>query len=246
MTDLDSSCQAQDYSSLDPTVVSAQYDATLELGKELVRELGLGQSVDTLGRWMAHHIAELMQDAENSDTDDRSSKMHVCSEAIYALWSHQHELPNGKKPFESLEPIKRALESLDPEDQTPRYFRAARSAYDERQNKNSEATTWLKMADGFDYSAKLLIRYCLAEAAKTAIEKSEKWVVLADKAGAEENIEITIVRTLYDEHMRLEESSPGEENSKKIQERIQRLDAFIEMANAMSLQLKDTLKDSSE
>lgn len=199
--------------------------------------------MDTLGRWMAHYIAELIQDAENSGADDRSAKMHVCSEAIYALWSHQHELPNGKKPFESLEPIKRALESLDPADQTPRYFRSARSAYDERENENSEATTWLKMADGLDYSAKLLIRYCLVEAAKNAIEKSEKWVVLADEAGAEENIEITIVRTLYDEHMRLERSSPDEENRKKIQERIQRLGAFIEMANAMSLQLKDMLKD---
>lgn len=87
----------QYYSSLDPMVLSAQYDATLELGKQLVNELGLGQSVDTLGRWMTHYIAELMQDAENSGADDRSAKMHVCSEAIYVLWSHQHELPNGKK-----------------------------------------------------------------------------------------------------------------------------------------------------
>lgn len=36
----------------------------LELGKLLVKALDLDETVDTLGRWMAHHIAELMQAAE--------------------------------------------------------------------------------------------------------------------------------------------------------------------------------------
>ena len=35
-------------------------DSVLALGKKLVDELGLDQSVDTLGRWMAHYIAEKM------------------------------------------------------------------------------------------------------------------------------------------------------------------------------------------
>ena len=39
----------------------------LELGKILVRELKLDPGVDTLGRWMAHHIAELIRAADEAD-----------------------------------------------------------------------------------------------------------------------------------------------------------------------------------
>jgi len=37
---------------------SAQFDDVLKLGKQLIAELGLDQSIDTLSRWMAHYIAE--------------------------------------------------------------------------------------------------------------------------------------------------------------------------------------------
>lgn len=40
---------------------------------------------------------------------------------------HRAAFPNGKRPFEDLEPVMRAIESLDPEDDTPRYFRSARA-----------------------------------------------------------------------------------------------------------------------
>jgi hypothetical protein len=33
-----------------------------------VRELGFEDGVDTLGRWMAHHLAELIDKAENGAT----------------------------------------------------------------------------------------------------------------------------------------------------------------------------------
>ena len=39
-------------------------DSVLALGKKIVDELGLDQSADTLGRWMAHYLAEKMKDAE--------------------------------------------------------------------------------------------------------------------------------------------------------------------------------------
>jgi len=38
----------------------------ITLGKRLVKQLGLTHSNDTLARWMAHYIAELIYKAENS------------------------------------------------------------------------------------------------------------------------------------------------------------------------------------
>jgi hypothetical protein len=40
----------------------------LELGQHLVHELGIENRFDTLGRWMAHHLAELIDRAENGAT----------------------------------------------------------------------------------------------------------------------------------------------------------------------------------
>ena len=42
----------------------------LEHGRQLVRELDLEDGVDTLGRWMAHHLAELMSIAEHGITSE--------------------------------------------------------------------------------------------------------------------------------------------------------------------------------
>ncbi|PHN51614.1 hypothetical protein [Pseudomonas syringae] len=86
----------------------------MALGKKLVTEQGFDGSVDTLGRWMAHHIAELIQEAESANDDARPVKMAHVREAVLALWSHRHVIPNGRSPFAGMEPIFDALEMLRP------------------------------------------------------------------------------------------------------------------------------------
>jgi hypothetical protein len=211
----------------------------LELGRKLTRELGLDQSVDTLGRWMAYYIAELIQDAEKANAEERPAKMRACSEAILSLWKHRHELPNGKRPFGELEPILRALESLDPEDDTPRYFRSARFAADDADEKD-EAKSWLKLIDGLDYSARMLIRYCLTQAAQAALDKSAKWVALAKEVGADDGVEFPIIGALVDEDNVLKASDPDEKTRKRLEDRIDGLEQFGKMAMALASELRKT------
>lgn len=210
----------------------------LELGRKLTKELYLDQSVDTLGRWMAHYIAELIHDAENANEEDRPASMQACSEAILNLWKHRHELSNGKRPFEEVEPILRALESLDPENDTPRYFRSARSAADEEVEKDSEVTSALMLVDGLDYSARLLIRYCMTEAAQATLDRTAKWVALAEEAGVADGIEFPTIRMISDESDLLMKSDPDEITKERLRDRIARLDSFIEMANALASKLR--------
>ena len=172
-------------SSSNPTVVSARSEATLELGRKLTEELGLDQSVDTLGRWMAHYIAELIQSAEKASAEERPAKMRECCEAILNIWKHRQTLPNGKRPFEEIEPILRTLESLDLEDDSSRYLRSARVASDD-DTEDNDTNLWLNFADELDYSAKILIGYCLNQAAQNALDKSAEWVALAEAAGADD------------------------------------------------------------
>ncbi len=212
----------------------------LELGRKLVKELELDQSVDTLGRWMAHYIAELIQNAEKASAEDKAAKMQACCDAILNLWKHHHMLPDGKRPFEELEPILRTLESLDPEDDTPRYFRSVRAVVDEA-DENDETRFWLKLIDGLDYSARILIRYCLGQAAQCAVNNSSEWVSLAEAAGADKSAEFPLVHMVVEDDGLLKGSGLKEKEKKHLEGRIERLESFGEMAMAVAKVLREKL-----
>jgi len=224
-------------------VESVHCKATLELGRKLVKELGLERSADTLGRWMAHYIAGLIQDTEKASAEEKPVKTQACCDAILNLWKHQHMLPDGKRPFEELEPILRTLESLDLEDDSSRYFRSVRAVVDDVE-ENDETKSWLKLIDGLDYSAKILIRYCLTQAAQNALNKSLEWVGLAEAAGADESAEFPLIHMIIEEDSVLKASDPDEKERKHIKERIERLESFAEMAIAVVSELRKKVQET--
>jgi hypothetical protein len=211
------------------------------LGCKLVEELGLEPSVDTLGRWMAHHIADLMLKAKSATGKEKELAEKNCFEAILALWKHRAELPNGKRPFEDLEPVIRAIESLDPDDDTPRYFRSIRPAQGEAE-KQSEMEAWLDVAGDLDYSAKILIGYCLAEAANAALDKSKEWVKLAEAAGADDGMSEIVVRFVSREADLGREPNPTDVVRVQLQDRIKRLEGFTNLAETVLRDLKTRLE----
>lgn len=224
--------------------VSSQSKAVLDLGKKLVDELGLDTSVDTLGRWMAHYIVELIHDAENAAPQDKPSSQERCAAAILDLWQHRSALPNGTRPFEDAEPILRALESLDPCDETPRYFRPPRMmARDAEQD--TEVGRWLKVADGIDSTAKELIRHCFAQAVQAEQDKTKEWVALAEDAGLDTDTEVSALRILLREAATREEK-PEDVERKRIEKRIERLEAFRELAAELAADLRKKLHADRE
>ena len=222
--------------------LSSRDKAILDLGIKFTKELGLDEGVDTLSRWMAHYIAELIHDLEHGgDKEQRHEKMLICREAIIVLWKHIHELPNGRRPFEEIEPILRGLESLDPEDSLPRYYRSIRAAAEGtiEQDKTKE---WFKLIEGLDYSAKLLIRYSLSQASRTVIDKAADWVTLAESAGLDQGIESIMIHLVSDETSLLNAADPSEDERKRIQDRITRLEGFLELANGLVTELKQQIQ----
>jgi hypothetical protein len=222
-------------------VESVRSDALLALGRKLVDELGLEPSVDTLGRWMAHYIADLIAKAESATVEEKQSTNQKCFEAILELWKYRAELPNGKRPFENLEPVVRAIESLDPDDDTPRYLRAARLPKGEGKEK-SEAQTWLNLVSNLDYSAKILIGFCLAEAARAAVDKSEEWVKLVETVGVEENATELVIRFVSSNADLGKKPDPNAEVRRQLKDRIGRLEGFIKLAEAVTGDLKTRLE----
>ncbi len=215
----------------------------LDLGRALVEELGLDPGVDTLSRWMAHYIAELIEDAKTAKVEERPAKNSKCADAILKLWERRHQLPNGKRPFEDLEPILRALESLDPANDTPRYFHSQRMAADEAK-QNVETMKWLELADSLDYSARILIRYCLTLAAQTALDRSRDWVKFAETASLENGTDLQAIRFIFEESDLLKENEPDKKAQKLLKDRIKRLDSFKKMADALASDLRRQIKKS--
>jgi len=88
----------------------------LELGKYLVRELGYEDGVDTLGRWMSHHLAELINKAETSSTArERERVQKSVIETILNIWDHRASIPGEVYPLESYKDVLKMLELLKPD-----------------------------------------------------------------------------------------------------------------------------------
>ena len=91
------------------TVKSKPAKDVLELGTHLVRELGIDDR-DTLGRWLSHHIAELLERVESAPTsEERARAEAAATEAILKVWSNRLALPGRANPFGK---YKRVLETL--------------------------------------------------------------------------------------------------------------------------------------
>ncbi len=219
-------------------------DSILALGKKIVDELGPDQSVDTLARWMAHYIAEKIEDAEAATGEARDKKMSECSDLILQLWAHRSELPNGKRPFEDFEPIFRVLKSFDLDDTMPRYFREARLAAD-LNDEDELVAQWLNMASELDYTARMLIRYCLAMVAQDAVDKSRDWVKLAEEVTKENDIDIRIMRLVTDDVDDLNTEEPDDPKKRKIEDLLKRLEAFTDFSNELSSHFRQQLEQTT-
>lgn len=182
---------------------------------------------------MAHYIADLIAKAESATGEEKRSAEKHCFDAILALWRHRAELPNGKRPLEELEPVVRAIESLDPDNDTPRYFRSARTPAGGKQEE-SEAGAWLKLVDALDYSAKILIGHCLAEAACAAENKSKEWVKLAELAGADAGVSGVVLRFVSSTARTDQEPDLASEERRRAEDRLARLENFVKIAELVA------------
>jgi hypothetical protein len=87
----------------------------LELGRHLVDELGFQNGANTLGRWMAHHLAELIDKAENGSTPrERSSARKDAIRTILKVWEYRKSLPGNADPLKSYENVLIVLDRLRP------------------------------------------------------------------------------------------------------------------------------------
>lgn len=92
------------------------------LGRHLVRELGLKDRGDTLGLWMAHHIAALIKAAEKETSPVKRRRAEKeAIETILKIWEHRESLPSYAYPLARYDDLFRVLDRLQPSDNPFRY-----------------------------------------------------------------------------------------------------------------------------
>jgi phosphoglycolate phosphatase-like HAD superfamily hydrolase len=145
-----------------------------------VRELGFEDGVDTLGRWMAHHLAELIAKAENSATAaERSRARKNTMETILKIWEHRATLPRKAYPLAPYKEVLKVLDRLRPDDNPFRYF-----------GHHAETKREQLAADLFDSLSRLIIALLLmklppgeestqVDAAIEALSETERHVLTA-------------------------------------------------------------------
>ncbi len=87
----------------------------LALGSYLVDELGFADGVDTLGRWMSHYLAELIDKAENGSAQEQKEASAVAVDTILKVWEHRASFPGNAYPLTPFKDIIGILDVLRPD-----------------------------------------------------------------------------------------------------------------------------------
>lgn len=208
----------------------------IALGKKLVTELGAEEDNDTLGRWMAHQLADLLTRYETAPVAEKEHLRQTCEDSILKIWAHRSQFPRGHRPFESFTPIFNTLQELDLSDPTPRYFRNA--ALRAREEKRDPARKWLDCATAIDDSARILIRYCLTRGAEKALDQEAEWVSLVHDLTKVSDDDLRIIVVLARQAELLNANDPESVERAELEKLSSKLDFFSEFASKVSADLK--------
>ena len=88
----------------------------LVLGHHLATELGFSDSCDTLGKWMSHHLAEMMDRVEREENAENKEKYQQQTvDLILKIWAHRSSLNGHAYPLARFKGIIDSLSILSPE-----------------------------------------------------------------------------------------------------------------------------------
>ena len=140
------------------------------LGKKIVEELKLEPSVNTLGRWMSHYVAELIREVENCATqEEKSIKQKECFDVILKLWQNRDHITGVSKPLKEMEPLIELLDLLKKNDFSYPYWLYSPDSI--------ETPTWKDFAKKVKTSCDQILELCLYTALSAdTLRKEQEWL----------------------------------------------------------------------
>lgn len=215
----------------------------IDLGNQIIRELGDDRYSDVLTRWMASYIADLIAKAEQADESQINPLRQECANAILLLWKHRSSWPDRARPFKELEPLISTLEGLDP-DKNVTFYQQQFWQRAENQAIPEELKKWLQIAQGIDQTARILIKQALDAAQRLAVSLNVEWVQAALEADVARgsDLELTIEFISRIEDLELD----AERIRSTLEGRLKRMDAFLSIADALRKDIEMQLSSLDE
>ena len=150
--------------------MSSNPDRVLQLGRELADALNPS---DVIGRWMSHHLAELITRCEENPEDEELAT--TTRDVVLKLWEHKSGAPFQADPYRYLQPLLRAIARLEPNPDPWAFY----SPFDRETPSVESLSTYplLRAALDIDQGVGGLIRLCVGIAAQEAISCEDPWVI---------------------------------------------------------------------
>lgn len=213
-----------------------------KLGSLIVCQLKLSDSGDTLGRWMAHYIAEKMTQAQNAIGKEKEAAEKECSQVILEVWKHRWEMQKKHSPFINFERIFKLVQQIDPEVQKSYFY----NDYDEE--LRAEDDPWLIGAYETDKAARFCLEYMLSKAARnSATTETTNWLDAAEKIKFEPDVKV--IKKLLSKNSYSFDTVSGtfddlnvDYQTENIKSRIAELDNFEKLIKKIKSELKLDLK----
>jgi hypothetical protein len=160
--------------------MTTESDPVIELGKSLADAL---DASDIVGRWMAHHLADLITRSEARPGDQELAR--ETREVILKSWEHKAGGQFTRTPFAYVQPVLAALARLEPDPPPWAHFRTL-SAEELPPADDLAHYPVLEAACDMDREFGRLVRLAVALAAQAALDREEPWVVAAMALGGTE------------------------------------------------------------
>ncbi len=189
----------------------------------LVKELELESNTETLGSWMAHHLAELLKRAENASGKEKDTLQRECADLIIKLWTCRSSLPTVHRPLQSFESIMKAIECLRGD--APAYFRDFRNEQDKGASEGVEK--WLDIATKVDSIARELVENCIKFAITHAINEEKEWLMTGLKLSTDNDLDAKVIIKLLDQYR-------GEQKESKASPEELAMKSFLEFGKICS------------
>ena len=137
----------------------------IKLGEKIVEELLLNDGVDTLSKWMAHYVAELIEKAKHAEGEEKEKYEKECFETILKLWGEVYKVPNIVPPLSRFEEIHELCEEMMSKDKY-RYF---------PEKHEDSRNEFLVLAKVVDSLSKKIVQNAFFLAYQDAKEEEKEW-----------------------------------------------------------------------
>lgn len=217
----------------------------IALGEQLVASLGAAHQLDMLSRWMAHYVAEQIQQAKTSTGVAKVRAEKQAFDTILALWAHRARLPDGLRPFDGFEPILRLLGRLDPDNPHALYYRVTDSDDEvgDAAHTKSEKIMWLDFVRQADHAARIFIEMGLTNAAAHAVDVSTEAILDSAEQVRNDDGDVAAINMLLGRTRNSGAKTSGAERIEQIEQRIAELAAFRETAQRVETYLRAQSRD---